>query len=59
VEAQKQLNDYKFRLKKAEQEITTFEGNVGFHGDAFLPRSLCRFAGDSLGEPSKTVSHGC
>ncbi|ELT91174.1 hypothetical protein CAPTEDRAFT_128475 [Capitella teleta] len=28
MEAQKQLNDYKFRLKKAEQEITTFEGNV-------------------------------
>ena len=28
VEAQKQLNDYKFKLKKAEQDITSLEGTV-------------------------------
>lgn len=28
VEAQRQVQDYKFKLKKAEQDITTLEGNV-------------------------------
>jgi hypothetical protein len=28
AELQRQLNDYKLKLKKAEQEITTLEGNV-------------------------------
>lgn len=27
-EANKQVSDYKFRLKKAEQEITTLQSNV-------------------------------
>ena len=28
VEAQRQVSDYKFKLKKAEQDITQLEGNV-------------------------------
>ena len=31
VEAQKQVNDYKFRLNKAEQDITMLEGNVSWN----------------------------
>ena len=28
MEAQKQLTDYRYKLKKAEQDITALEGNV-------------------------------
>jgi len=28
ADVQKQLNEYRFKLKKSEQEITTLEGNV-------------------------------
>ena len=31
VEAQRQVQDYKFKLKKAEQDITTLEGNVSVY----------------------------
>lgn len=31
VDIQKQLNEYRFRIKKAEQEITTLEGNVSIY----------------------------
>jgi len=40
VEAQKQLNDYKYKLKKAEQDITTLEGNVSASFISPFPPSL-------------------
>ena len=42
VEAQKQLTDYRYKLKKAEQDITALEGNVSAAAHVMLFWVLAR-----------------
>ena len=70
VEAQKQLTDYRYKLKKAEQDITALEGNVSaahVSRDAYLiwalahdmivqPGTYCAVYWCTMGSQSLIVS---